>query len=194
MKALAFAQAILRQYEGGDVSTESGFDERDVLQLVYDGWALAAANDARDDYRSFGEKYIDPDWLEDFTVDVVHSDDYATAILPQSPLYLFTTGGIQAITRVNAPDEPFMPMTRAGLFVFATLPKEKPFYVQTSTNLTIYNLPTATTQIVVTMIPSRPDNIPDEKQGTIRDYVIKQLNGGVRKPEDKLTNQNPNDR
>lgn len=197
----ALAELIYRQYEGGDVSDDSAFEDTDFIKAVESARAYKILDDYRKAIKLEGERYINEAWLKSYTdIDVSYDapTDTYYSMLPAKVLGLPKGQGLYFVSKMQDFTHPFAPFSTADLFILSSvlnLKNDTNIYYRSDFEKIYYiNFDPDVTKVFIQLVPLVDDEIPDEFCFEIRELVLNQFlkpkQMGIE--QDKVNDANPN--
>lgn len=195
MDVASLALEIFRIVQGGDVSSDAGFSMTDYKEAVQQACATLIRNDFYNRYKFDGTSEVNSNYLEIYEgVEVQYNSvrDIYYVVTPADILSLPKDYGVQYVGQNKSLDNPFTRLTFGNRNFFTKLPNDITSWILTENNIEFTNFNPLITNLVVAIIPAKPNSINNDDASQIKDIVLKQMFPFMNVQEDKLTNQNPN--
>lgn len=188
------AMEVYRIINGGDVSDDSGLDLIDYMEEVQQVAAKKIQETFFNNYKAFGEAYIDENYIEVYeNNEVLYNevqDNYYIKI--PAPILMLPKGyGIQYVGLNQSLDAPFARLTFGNQGIYNKIPSDITSYIATQEKIQFCNLPHGVKNLIVALIPAKPNNISEDDASDIKNEVVKRMLISKGIIQDKVNNSNP---
>lgn len=188
------AMEVYRIINGGDVSDDSGLDLIDYMEEVQQVAAKKIQETFFNNYKAFGEAYIDENYIEIYENNEIFynevQDNYYIKI--PAPILMLPKGyGVQYIGLSQSLDNPFARLTFGNQSIYNKIPSDITSYIATQEKIQFCNLPHGVKNLIVALIPAKPNNISEDDASDIKNEVVKRMLISKGIIQDKVNNSNP---
>jgi len=188
------AMEIYRIINGGDVSDDSGLDLIDYMEEVQQVAAKKIQESFFNNYKAFGEAYIDENYIEVYEENEILYNEVQDVyyIKIPAPILMLPKGyGIQYIGLSQSLDSPFARLTIGNQGIYSNIPSDITSYIATQERIQFSNLPYGVKNLVVALIPAKPNNISEDDASDIKNEVVRRMLMTKGIIQDKVNNSNP---
>ncbi len=157
--------------------------------------ATLIRNDFYTRYKFDGTAEVNSNYLEIYEgVQVEYNSvrDIYYVVPPADILSLPKDYGVQYVGQNKSLDNPFTRLTFGNRNFFTKLPNDICSWILTENTIEFTNFNPLITNLVVAIIPAKPQTINEDDASDIKSMVLKQMFPFMNVQEDKLSNNNPN--
>lgn len=184
-----------RIISGGDISIDNGYTLVDYKEAIQQACAVLIKQDFYTRYKFDGTSEVNSNYLEIFEGVEVRYNAVRNVYYVEQPadvLSLPKDYGVQYVGQNKSLDNPFTRLTFGNRNFFTKLPNDITSWMLTENNIEFTNFNPLIKNLVVAIIPAKPLTINEDDASDIKNMVLKQMFPFMNVQEDKLNNQNPN--
>lgn len=184
-----------RIISGGDISVDNGFSLVDYKEAIQQACAQIIRKECWDRYKLGDGWEVNSNYLEVYEgVQIQYNSvrNVYYAAIPNVILSLPKDYGVQYVGQNKSLDNPFTRLTFGTRNFYTKLPNDICSWILTEGNVEFTNFNPLITNIVMAIIPAKPTNINDDDATMIKDIVLKEMFQFLNVEQQKLNNNNPN--